>query len=352
MKKIDFTKFDSLISVADFFDSDKKCKQTLAESRWDEDVICPKCGKHHCKMSKTGRYHCTECNHNFSVTVGTIFENTKISLRKWFIAIYLITSNKKGVSSHQLSRDIKVTQKTAWFMLQKIRRTFFQNDSDALSGTVECDEMYLGGAERNKHESKRTEGTQGRSTKTKKAIFGMVQRSGKIVAMTVKDTKSETLMPIIKKFVAENAVIYTDELGSYSRLSKENYSHGVVHHNESEFVVGDAYTNTIEGFWSHFKKMVFGMYHSVSKKYLQRYIDEEVYRWNTREMSESARFKYVFEKSLTRCDYKAIVAIQSLLLFFALFTHLSAIKRIVYNISKTYLILSSIHFLSFCDISS
>lgn len=114
MKRIDFTKFDSLISVADYFDSEDKCKRTLAESRWGDDVICPKCGKHHCKMSETGRYHCTECNHNFSCTVGTIFENTKISLRKWFFAIYMITSNKKGVSSCQLSRDIKVSQKTAW----------------------------------------------------------------------------------------------------------------------------------------------------------------------------------------------------------------------------------------------
>ena len=299
MKKIDFTKFDSLISVADYFDTEIKCKQTLAESRWGEDVVCPKCGKHHCKLSKTGRYHCTECNHNFSVTVGTMFENTKISLRKWFFAIYMITSNKKGVSSCQLSRDIKVSQKTAWYMLHNIRKTFFQSDENELTGTVECDEMYLGGAEKNKHESKRTEGTQGRSTKTKKAIFGMIQRSGKLVAMTVENTKADTLMPIIKQFVAQNTVIYTDESKSYNRLSNENYAHSFVRHNDNEFVVDDIYTNTIEGFWSHFKKMVFGTYHFVSKKHLQSYIDEEVYRWNTRLMSESARFKFVFSKSLT-----------------------------------------------------
>ena len=301
MKKIDFTKFDSLISVADYFDTESKCKQTLAESRWGEDVVCPKCGKHHCRLSKTGRYHCTECNHNFSVTVGTMFENTKVSLRKWFFAIYMITSNKKGVSSCQLSRDIKVSQKTAWYMLHNIRKTFFQSDENELTGTVECDEMYLGGAEKNKHESKRTEGTQGRSTKTKKAIFGMIQRSGKLVAMTVENTKADTLMPIIKQFVAQNTVIYTDESKSYNRLSNENYAHSFVRHNDNEFVVDDIYTNTIEGFWSHFKKMVFGTYHFVSKKHLQSYIDEEVYRWNTRLMSESARFKFVFSKSLTQC---------------------------------------------------
>jgi transposase-like protein len=217
--------------------------------------------------------------------------------------MYLISSHKKGVSSHQLSRDIKVTQKTAWYMLQKIRSLYAQSDEEALSGIVECDEMYLGGAEKNKHESKKTEGTQGRSTKTKKPIFGMIQRMGNIVAMATKDTKAETLMPIIKQFVAENTVVYTDELSSYNRLSKENYTHGVVHHNDNEFVVGDIFTNTIEGFWSHFKKMVFGTYHYVSKKHLQRYIDEEVFRWNTRKMSESYRFNDMFAKAIRLCSY-------------------------------------------------
>lgn len=120
--------------------------------------------------------------------------------------MYLISSNKKGASSHQISRDINVTQKTAWFILHKIRSMYAQSDASELSGVVECDEMYLGGAEKNKHESKKTEGTQGRSTKTKKPIFGMIQRKGNLVAMTVKDTKADTLMPIIKQFVAENTV--------------------------------------------------------------------------------------------------------------------------------------------------
>ena len=308
MKKINFGKFNSLFSVADYFDSEAKCRQTLAKARWDDDIVCPKCGKHHCKMMTNGRICCTHCKHNFSCTVGTIFENTKLSLRKWFLAMYLISSHKKGVSSHQLSRDIEVTQKTAWYMLQKIRSIYAQSDAEGLSGTVEIDEMYLGGAERNKHESKRTEGTQGRSTKTKRPVFGMIQRHGNVVAVSVNDTKAETLMPVIKQFVEENTVIYTDESGLYKRLSKENYVHDFVRHNESEYVTGKVYTNTIEGFWSHFKKMVFGIYHSVSKKYLQRYIDEEVYRWNTRKMNESARFVDMFTKSLTRCDYKAVVA--------------------------------------------
>ena len=308
MKKmsIDFTQFDNLISVSEYFTTESICRDALTKAHWGDDIVCPYCGKHHCMMMSNERYCCTKCRRSFSCTVGTIFENTKLSLKKWFFAMYLISSHKKGVSSHQLSRDIKVTQKTAWYMLQKIRSLYAQSDVEALSGIVECDEMYLGGAEKNKHESKKTEGTQGRSTKTKKPIFGMIQRKGNVVAMTVKDTKADTLMPIIKQFVADNTVVYTDELSSYSRLSKENFAHGVVHHNDNEFVVGDVFTNTIEGFWSHFKKMIFGIYHSVSKKHLQRYIDEEVFRWNTRKMSESYRFNDMFEKAICLCSYNDV----------------------------------------------
>lgn len=309
MKKINFDGFNSLISVMNHFNNEDICKRTLSKAIWGNDVVCPKCGKHHCKLSKSGRFHCTECNHNFSCTSGMFFSRSKISLRKWFLAMYLMSSNKKGVSSHQLSRDIDVTQKTAWFMLQKLRLMFAQCDAEELSGTVECDEMYLGGVENNKHKSKKTESNQGRSTKTKSAIFGMIQRSGNLVAMKVTDTKADTLMPIIKQFIKENTVIYTDESKSYIRLKNENYAHNYVRHKENEFVLGDVFTNTIEGFWSHFKKMMFGTYHSVSKKYLQRYIDEEVYRWNTRKMSESARFADMFTKSLTYYDYKTVVAL-------------------------------------------
>ena len=311
MKKIDFTMFDSLLSVADYFNTPKKCKQALTESRWGDDIVCPYCGKHHCKMSKTGRFHCTVCNHNFSSTVGTIFENTKISLRQWFLAMYLISSHKKGVSSHQLSRDIKVTQKTAWYMLQKIRSLYAQSDEKALSGTVECDEMYLGGAEKNKHESKKTEGTQGRSTKTKTPVFGMMERSeienekgemefmSYVRAMVVENTNRDTILPIISQFVEEGSTVFTDELNSYNRLVEMGYDHKICNHGQLQYVVdGETYTNNIEGFWSHFRRMIVGCYHDVSDEHLQQYIDEAVYRWNTRKMSESERFAHMFAKSI------------------------------------------------------
>ena len=153
---IDFTHFKSVISVVNHFNNEDVCKQTLVEVRWGDDVVCPHCGQHHCVRRTDGRFRCNHCKHNFSCTTGTIFQNTKLPLQKWFIAMYLISSHKKGVSSLQIMRDCEVTQKTAWFMLHKVRGLYGQSDEKSLTGTVEMDEVYLGGRETNKHESNKT----------------------------------------------------------------------------------------------------------------------------------------------------------------------------------------------------
>ncbi len=299
---IDLSKFDSLVSLVSYFDTEERCKRVLKEQRWGKEVCCPICGSVHVYERGDGRFGCYDCNHTFSVTSGTIFENTKIPLRKWFMAMYLISSHKKGISSVQLSLDIKVTQKTAWFMLHKIRHLYGQT-LEPLVGKVEMDEMYLGGKETNKDESKKVEGTQGRSTKTKTPIFGMVERDGEVKALTVPNTRQKTLMPIIKQYVYEHSEVFTDELSSYSKLVEHGYTHSIVRHHQKEYVVGDAYTNTIEGFWAQFRRMVYGIYHFVSKKYLQRYIDEEVYRWNTKEADAGVRFAYMFGMCTGTFDY-------------------------------------------------
>ena len=226
--------------------------------------------------------------------------------------MYKVASTKKGVSSHQLARDIEVTQKTAWFMLHKIRGLFGITDEIELDGEVEMDEMYLGGRETNKHESKKVAGTQGRSTKTKTPIFGMLQRDGKVVAMKVENTQGSTLMPIVNQFVKEGTTTYTDELSAYNKLTANGYNHFLVNHGKREFVrANDIHTNSIEGFWGHFKRVIFSTYHCVSKDYVQRYIDEQVYRWNTREENASYRFHDMFSKACKHFDYSDVLSLST-----------------------------------------
>ena len=308
---INFAKFNNIISLTSYFNTKEKCQQAIIESRWsDGDVVCPYCGAHHCSKRGDGRFRCNHCLKNFSCLVGTIFENTKLPLIKWFVAMYLISSHKKGVSSHQLSRDLDITQASAWYMLQKIRLLYPQSDAEAFEGTVECDEVYIGGKEKWKHKSMRTPHTQGRSTLTKTPVFGMMERTyiedekGDVIPMSyvhafvVDKTDKATLQPIIKQFVAEGSTVITDELNAYNGLTKLGYCHDIVNHGAEQYANGDIFTNTIEGFWSHFRRMITGCYHDVSDEHLQQYIDEAVYRWNTRKIDESERFAHMFSMSI------------------------------------------------------
>lgn len=300
-----FNRFNSLFELVSYFNTEQKCEKFITANRWGDDIVCPYCGHHHCYTRSDGRFKCRDCNSNFSCKADTIFDNTKIPLLKWFMAMYLISCHKKGISSVQLAVDINVSQKSAWHILQKIRTLFAQDDSEALEGEVECDEMYLGGREANKHQSKRTEGTQGRSTKTKTPIFGMVERFGNARVLKVSDTKASTLRPIIEQFVADGSHIFTDEYQAYNGLG-EKYTHLVIQHGIKEYSKGCITTNSIEGFWAHFKRMVFGTYHYVSSKYLQRYIDEAVYRWNTQIDDEGERFTTMLSNAIGICTYEQV----------------------------------------------
>lgn len=314
MQNIGLDRFNSLFSLVSYFKDEETCKEFLISHRWENgDVVCPYCGKHHCRRRSDGRFRCPVCRKNFSVLVGTIFENTKISLVKWFMAMYLISSHKKGISSYQLARDIKVTQKTAWYMLHKVRALYAQNDSEAHCGEVECDEVYIGGKEKWKHKSMRTPNTQGRSTKTKTPVFGMMERSeiinakgesefmSYVHAMVVENTNRVTLESIIGQFISEGSTVFTDELNAYNHVGEMGYTHRICNHSALQFVCeddGSVYTNNIEGFWSHFRRMITGCYHDVSDEHLQSYIDEACFRWNTRKASQSERFQYMFETSI------------------------------------------------------
>ena len=264
---IDLSDFNSLFDLVQIFSSEEKCIEYLESVRWKDGVISPfdptskvyKCSK---------GYWCKNTNKVFNVKTRTIFENTKISLQKWFMAIWLITSHKKGISSIQLSKDIHVTQKTSWFMLQRIRNCFECENQHNLSNEVEIDETYIGGRERNKKQSNEKSGTQGRSIKTKVPVIGMIERKGKLVSHIIENAKSVTLTSAIVNKVDKTATIYTDEWKGYYTIDKL-YNHLFVKHKENEFVNGNVSTNTIEGFWGLLKRGILGIYHKISKKHLQ-----------------------------------------------------------------------------------
>lgn len=306
---ISLSHFNTLPQIFRYFRDKATCLKFIEEQIYPDGVVaCPYCGGIHPYRRSDGRFKCRECGSSFSILQGTIFQDTKLPLYKWFGAIFLMSVHSKGISSVQTAIDLGVTQKTAWFMLHKIRTTFRQS-TPILDGDVEVDETYVGGRESNKHESKKVDGTQGRSTKTKAPVFGMLQRDGEVSAMKVEDTKADTLMPIIKACIAKGSVVYTDEANIYHSLDANGYERQIVNHNQKEFAVGKSHTNTIEGFWSLFKRTVFGTYHRVSRHYLQRYVDESVFRYNNRYRKGGERFAALMSNALnvvTFADVKAV----------------------------------------------
>ena len=307
---INLSHFNSLPQIFRHFRDKATCYKFIEEQIYPDGMVaCPYCGGMHPYRRGDGRFKCRECGSSFSILQETIFQDTKLPLYKWFGAIFLMSTHSKGISSKQAAIDLGVTQKTAWFMLQKIRTTFTQT-SPVLENEVEIDETYVGGRETNKHESKKVDGTQGRSTKTKTPIFGIVQREGNLFALKVEDTKSATLMPIIKSHIKVGSIVYTDETNIYCNLNDNGYDRQIVNHSQKEFAVGKKSTNTIEGFWGQFKRMVYGTYHFVSRHYMQRYIDEAVFRYNNRKLNGGERFAILMEHALNVVTFDKVKVVK------------------------------------------
>jgi transposase-like protein len=312
------TTFTSFSQMLELLPNNEACREFLEYVLWDGKPVCPHCGSEnedHYKLNIKGvfkgGYKCKDCREKFTVTIGTIFESSHIPLRKWFIALYIFSSHKKGISSLQLSRDLGITQKSAWFIIGRIRKAY-EVDSELseeleqkLCGVVECDETFIGGKNKNRHKNKRVKNAQGRSVKDKTPVFGLLS-DGKVKTKVVANTQAETLKPIIKDMVEKGSIVVTDEWAAYNGLEKD-YDRKVVKHDDNEYVRDGFHTNTIEGFWSLLKRGIFGIYHSVSKKHLSKYCDEFAFRYNTRKLTDGDRFNLTLSKVHKRTTYNDLI---------------------------------------------
>jgi len=278
------------------FHDEKSCREFLEYLFWGNKPVCSSCGSdkkiYRFKDGKT--FKCAICDRKFTVTIGTIFHSSNIPLRKWFIAIYLISSNKTGISSHQVARHLEITQANAWYMLQKIRKVMEDSKQfkEIMKGVIEADESYVGGKNKNRHWDKKFKYSQGRSTVDKAPVFGILQRKGGIVKVWVLPSlDGRRMRGIIKQHVQKGAIICTDEYKSYRGLNKGKYfTHIVIDHSKGQHKVGLFHTNNVENFWNFIKREIMGTYRKTSRKYLIRYAREAAYRYNTRKLTDSQRF--------------------------------------------------------------
>jgi len=313
-KSVQPTAFKSFTEMLSVLNTETECRLFLEQLRWNGEPVCPHCGsknKAHYELKTKGEFKglrkCKDCRERFTVTVGTMFEGSHLPLRKWFIATYIFASHKKGISSHQLARDLGITQKTAWFVLGRLRNSFKVKTKVKFGSTpTQADESYFGGKNKNRHASKKVKESQGRSTKDKTPVFGLLN-SGLVNISVVPDTKSKTLKPIIASMVEKGAIMVTDEWTAYNGLNKD-YQHEVLKHNEGQFINDNNFhTNGIEGFWSLMKRGIFGIYHSASAKHLNKYCDEFAYRYNTRKTTDGNRFSLSLLNAEDRLTYKELI---------------------------------------------
>lgn len=310
------TDFKSVRELLKAFPDEQTCITHLEKLRWNGNVISPfdeaskvyKCAGNKYKCKSTGKY--------FNVRTSTLFDNTKVELQTWFLAIYLITGHKKGISSLQLGRDLNVTQKTAWFMLHRIRNCYglpeINDEGEKMGGEgvmVEIDETVVGGKVKNMNNKKRKaikEMESGRND-NKTVVMGYVERGG-LLRMEVLQP-NQMIKEAVKVTVDTASVISTDAATTYTTVGKEYASHGVVDHATNEFVKDGIYhTNTLEGAFSLFDRMVIGIYHNISFKHMQAYLDEHCFRYNTRKDNECSRFNLMLSNTANRLTYKNLTA--------------------------------------------
>ena len=298
--------FDTLLQMMAAFPDEQAAVDHFTAIRWKEGAYCPHCGSTKVYHFSDKRNHkCGDCRKRFSIKVGTIFEDSKIPLRTWMLAIWMITSHKKGIASTTLAKDLGVTQKTAWFMTQRLRYAIrTKSFNRPLTGEVEIDETYVGGKAANRHKG---DPKNGPGTSGKVAVIGALERGGDVVATVIDRTDTQTLDGFVHAVVDPDATISTDEHAGYRHLGR-TFAHGVVRHSAGEFSRDGFHTNGIEGFWALLKRQIVGIHHFVTPKHLNRYVGESTWRFNARNLGEGERVNALLAQATGRLTYRELIA--------------------------------------------
>ena len=292
----------SIIEFRASFPDEESAIRFYEKIRWKDGVVSPFDPTSKVYKCKNGKYKCKNTGKYFTYRTGTFLANSKLDMRDWLYAISKLINNKGGISSYQLADDLDIPQKTAWYMLHRIRTAMAKENNQKLSGEVEIDETFVGGKNINRHNDKKVPKCQGRSYKDKTPVFGILERGGRIMAVTIPNTQENTLSTIVKENVEVGSTVYTDGWsykGIEDKYTQMSVDHGR-HFYGMTFVTDDGEiievtTNRIENAWSVFKRAIKGTYIHVSRKYLQKYVDEFVFRFNTRKISKFERIDLLLQ---------------------------------------------------------
>lgn len=289
----------TLIHAVRYFADLSICHRYMKRIKWPNGMCCHHCGGVRIgEIASRSMLQCKDCRKQFSYKVGTIFEDSPLGLDKWFVAVWSIANAKNGISSHELGRALGVTQKTAWFMLHRIREAMRTGTFKKLGGTVESDETFVGGDAKNMHKAVREKRVRGRGGYGKRCVHGLLQRGGEVRCSVVPSMESSEIHPLVLRHVEKGSNLYTDAALAYDALGA-HYVHEAVSHVD-EYVRGQVHTNGIENFWSLFKRTVKGTYVAIAPFHLQRYVDEQAFRFNNRKTDDGARFDSVLAATAGR----------------------------------------------------